>query len=298
MDLTDAGGVPEPKSHDRVGLLIALLAGLLLAATPAPAPIVAGSDDAGSDQPRALDPMLDGEQIYQRVLRNRFDSFTQESLLASGDRAGRVQKTRLHMVFKNFRDAEDLPVRGVLSKALVKYTHPFDLRHSGYLVIQNHARTNDQFVYFPARQQTVRVNLRGEAVFGTDFSFEDVIPREIEDATYERLPDASVSELPVYVVEAHPKEQFDSEYSRFRLYVDPTSFVPLRTRYWDRDEVESKELSTRPADIENIDGIFVPMRLTMRNLLLESSTTLRVTSLVPNPALSERAFEIRRLEAH
>ncbi len=34
------------------------------------------------------------------------------------------------------------------------------------------------------------------------------------------------------------------------------------------------------------------------HLLLESYTTLRVTSLIPNPELSERAFEIRRLEAH
>ena len=287
MALRDAGGVSVSRTHDRVGLLLALLAGMLLAAAPTPAPI------AGS-----LDPELDGEQIYEQVLHNRFDSFTQESLMSSGDRAGRVQKTRLRMSFKNFRDDESLPARGVLSKTLVKYTHPFDLRHSGYLVIQNHARINDQFVYFPARRQTVRVNLRGEAVFGTDFSFEDVIPREIEDATYARLPDARVSLLPVYVVEAHPKEQFDSEYSRFRCYVDPKSFVPLRTRYWDRAEVEIKELSTRPADIENIDGIFVPMRLTMRNLLLESYTTLQVTKLVPNPVLSESAFEIRRLESH
>jgi hypothetical protein len=296
MDLTDTGEVSVPRSHDHLGLLLALLGGLLLAATPSPEPNAPASDDTGSDRPRALDPALDGEQIYERVLHNRFDSFTQESRMSSVDRAGRVQETRLHMYFKNFRDAENLPARGVLSKTLVKYTQPFDLRHSGYLVIQNHARTNDQFVFFPARRQTVRVNLRGEAVFGTDFSFEDVIPREIEDATYQRLPNASAFELPVYVVEARPTELFDSEYSRFRFYVDPESFVPLRTRYWDRAEVEIKELSTRPVDVQHIDGIDVPMKLTMRNLLLESHTTLRVTSLIPNE-LSERAFEIRRLEA-
>ena len=130
LDLTDAGEVCVPRSHDRAGLLLVLLAGMLLAATPTPAPTVAGSDDAGSDRPRALDPALGGEQIYERVLRNRFDSFTQESLMASGDRAGRVQQTRLHVSFKNFRNAENLPKRGVLSKTLVKYTHPFDLRHS------------------------------------------------------------------------------------------------------------------------------------------------------------------------
>ena len=245
-----------------------------------------------------LDPELDGKAIYARVLANRFDTFSQESRLASGDRAGRVQETRLQLHFKDFRDAEDLPARGVVSKTLVKYTYPFDLRHAGYLVIQNHERINDQFVYLPERRQTIRVNQRGEAVFGTDFSFEDVIPRELEDARYRRLDDASVEGRTVYVVEAHPTERFDSEYSKFVFYVDPDTFIPLRTRYWDRAGVEVKELLAPRDAVEEIAGVFVPMKLTMRNLLLESFTTLQVTNFVPNPALPESTFEVRRLESH
>jgi hypothetical protein len=77
------------------------------------------------------------------------------------------------MTWKNFRE-NDEPVRGVLSKTLVKYTHPFDLRFSGYLIVNNHQRHNDQFVYLNSSRRIRRVNLRGEAVFGTDFTFEDV----------------------------------------------------------------------------------------------------------------------------
>lgn len=255
---------------------------------------------AGSQPPgvTTLDATLSGRQIYARVLRNRFETFTQESKLTSGDRAGRVQRTELLMHFKDFRDAEDLPSRGVLSKTLVKYTHPFDLRHAGYLVIQNHARANDQFVYFPTRRQTVRVSLRGEAVFGTDFSFEDVIPRELEDATYRRLDDGVSDAVPVYVVEAVPTEQFDSEYSKFVFYVDAETFVPLQTRYWDEALVEIKQLLVAREDIDQVQDIHVPMKLTMRHLKLESFTTLQVTNLVPNPPLPESTFEIRRLESH
>jgi hypothetical protein len=218
-------------------------------------------------EPPAPDPELSGQDVYARVLANRFDSFTQESQLASGDEAGRVQETRLRMHFMDFRDAEDQPRRGVLSKTLVQYTHPFDLRHAGYLVIQNHERENDQFVYLPARRQTVRVNLRGEALFGTDFSFEDVIPRELEDATYRRLADAPIDGQPSYVVEAHPVAHYDSEYSKFVFYVQ-------------------------------FESVFIPTRLTMRHLLHDSFTTLEITSLVPNPPLPESAFEVRRLETH
>jgi hypothetical protein len=251
-----------------------------------------------SAEPPAPDPELSGQDVYARVLANRFDTFTQESQLASGDEAGRVQETRLRMQFMDFRDAEDQPRRGVLSKTLVQYTHPFDLRHAGYLVIQNHARENDQFVYLPARRQTVRVNLRGEAVFGTDFSFEDVIPRELEDASYRRLPDAEVAGLPTYVIEAIPVDHYESEYSKFVFYVDVERFVPLRTRYWDEANVEVKELRTTRADIQQFEDVFIPTKLTMRHLLHESFTTLEITSLLPNPALPESAFELRRLESH
>lgn len=263
------------------------LAGLAIQ-SPSLAETLAGSPDSA----------LTGEEIYARVLANRFDAFTQESSLASGDEAGRVQETRMRMQFMDFRDAEDQPRRGVLSKTLVHYTHPFDLRHAGYLVIQNHARENDQFVYLPARRQTVRVNLRGEALFGTDFSFEDVIPRELEDATYVRLPDESIAGAPTYVVEAHPVAHYDSEYSKFVFYVDTGSFVPLRTRYWDESGVEVKEMRTEREHIERFEDVYIPTKLTMRHLLHESFTTLQITQLVPNAALPESAFEMRRLEAH
>jgi len=218
--------------------------------------------------------------------------------MASGDRAGRSQETRVRMHFKDFRDAQDRPVEGVVSKTLVKYTHPFDLRHSGYLVIQNHDRVDDQFLYFPARRQTRRVNLRGNAIFGTDFSFEDILPRELGDATYRRLPDETLDGVPVYVVDAVPTASFESEYSRFRFYVDRERFVPLRTRYWDTAGVEVKELRTERDAMERFGDVWVPMRTTMRHLQLDSYTTFRITHLVPDADLDPTTFDLRRLEAH
>ncbi len=260
--------------------------------------LAVGFASSGALHAEGGDAPLTGEQIYARVLENRFDSFSQESRMASGDRVGRVQETRFNLTFKDFRDTGKRPVRGVLSKTLVKYTYPFDLRHSGYLVIQNRERIDDHFVYLPTRRQTVRVNLRGEAVLGTDFSFEDVIPRDLADATYVRREDAVVDVAPVYVVEAHPTASFDSEYTKFVFYVDKRNFVPLRTRYWDHSGIEVKELRTRPRYVQEFDGVHVPMKLTMRNLLLETYTTLEVMLFEPNARLPDESFEIRRLETH
>ncbi|MGH0035231.1 MAG: outer membrane lipoprotein-sorting protein [Myxococcota bacterium] len=242
---------------------------------------------------------LDGRAIYNRVLENRFRSYIQLSSLVSGDRAGNDQETRLRMWFKSFqngtlREAEPY----TLSKTLVKYTHPFDVRHSGYLIINNDERPNDQFVYLATNRRVRRVNLRGEAVFGTDFSFEDVIPKELGDADYTRLPDSTVNGVPCFVVEAIPKPYRRSEYSKLEIHIEKERSVPLRTRYWDERGLQVKRLAVERASIELIEKLWVPRRMTMEHLQLESYTTLTVVEIEPNAELHRTMFDLRRLEGH
>ncbi len=202
------------------------------------------------------------------------------------------------MTWSSFRDPEGEPSDGVLSKTLVKYLDPFDLRFSGYLIINNHARPNDQFVYLATSRRIRRVNLRREAVFGTDFTFEDLVPREIEDGDYQRLADKVVQDTTAYVVEIIPREHADSDYSRFVIHVDKESCVPLLTRYWDKRDLLVKELTAPAADIKKIDGVHWPGTLTMRNLQIDTFTTLTVQELEPNPNLTRKSFDLRRLESH
>jgi outer membrane lipoprotein-sorting protein len=244
-------------------------------------------------------PPLTGRDIYQRVLDNSFDSFIQESQLVSGDRGGNEQSSHFKMWFEDLHEEGASPPRGtVIARSLVQYTHPFDIRHSGYLVLSKLDEVNDQFVYLSSQRRVKRVNLRGEAVFGTDFSFEDILPRQIEDAEYRRLEDAEADGLPCFVVEAIPKQHAKSEYSRLQVYVDRERYVPLRTRYWDDREIEVKELRADPAQIERIEGVWVPKRMTMRHLKLDSYTTLQLDTIEPNPVLGKSTFELRRLEGH
>jgi hypothetical protein len=251
----------------------------------------------GEDAPSPSDD-LTGRQIYQCVLDNRFDSYIQESRLMSGDRGADVQESRLLMTWASFRDDEDEAKKGVLSRTLVKYTAPFDLRFSGYLIVNNAERVNDQFVYLAATRRIRRVNLRREAIFGTDFTFEDVVPREIEDGDYERQPDTSLDGVPVYVVLVIPKDHADSEYSKFLIHVDKTTCIPALTRYWDKRDVEVKELTVPLDKVDQIEGIYWPMEFTMKSLQLETFTKLVVEEVTPNPEIRRRTFDLRALESH
>lgn len=281
------GGEPFENAGLRVSFRLVL--GLLLFATsarPDSAEAPPGSDG------------YTGRQIYERVVENRFRSFTQRAKLISVDRAGRRQESRFEMRWKDFRDEGGNPSEGILSKTLVKYTHPFDLRYSGYLIQANQQRGNDQFVYYPSRRRVVRVNLRNESVYGTDFSFEDVVPREAEDFAYRRLSDTSYEEVPVYTIELFPQELADSEYSKIEVFVEQQRFVIVRARYWDEAGVEVKRFTSDPVHIQEFDGVYVPMRSQMRNLLAESRTELIVTEVDANPRFGKDTFDLSRLEGH
>ncbi len=74
--------------------------------------------DAVDDAPE-VGAALAGRDIYQRVIDNRFRSFSQNSRLISADRGGREQETRIQMHWKDYRDDHGNPTRGVVSKKMI-----------------------------------------------------------------------------------------------------------------------------------------------------------------------------------
>ena len=100
------------------------------------------------------------------------------------------------------------------------------------------------------------------------------------------------------MVEVIPKDHANSDYSMFVAHVEKEHCVPLLTLYWDEKKIEIKNL-TIPADkVQELDGVWVPMVLTMRNLQLDTFTTLTIEDIEPNPKLHRKTFDLSRLESH
>ena len=247
----------------------------------------------------AAEHSLSGDEIYRKVLDNRFNSYEQKLVMESGDRGGNTSDVEMDVKYLSMRDKS----KKVLSNSIAKYHAPMDVRHMGYLVINKAKGVDDQFVYLPSNRRVRRVNLRGESVVGTDFSLEDIIPREFEDATYKRLPNATAQDIDCYVVEVTPNEESDSDYSRFVAYIDRETFVPIQSHYWDRKGVKIKELSVQPDSItrfEDVDKsgpriVWVALHSRVENLKLDTYTNLDIEKTKANPGLGKRDFSQREL---
>jgi hypothetical protein len=276
-------------------------------AVPAPPAPPAGLPAAGARSPGSavedavprpgIDPLLDADTIYERVLANRFDSSAQDIHIISGDRAGRTQRIEIVMLWRRYMGATENGGDGVLSRTLVRYFEPFDLRNTGYLIVNKNNLPNDQFMYLESMRRVRRISLRSESVIGTDLSVEDIIPREMDEASYIRMPDDEVNGTGCYVIDATPTAKAESGYSKLRLYIEGEHYVPLRTRYWDQVGIEVKELNADPEKIREIDGIWIPLASRMRHLVDESYTQLNIVRITPNPDLPKKFFTTRQLEA-
>ncbi len=239
---------------------------------------------------------MSGRDIWEKFLENRMHSAIQHQLVISKDPGGGEQTTRFWIRWKDFRDDEkNADAEGVLGKTLIKFYDPFDMRHTGFLMIVKEGGRHDQFVYTPSSRKVKRVNLRDVAVMGTDLSFDDIAFQDIEDASYKRLEDEKVGDTPVFVVEAVVKPEVDSAYSKTVAYIEKDHYVPLRARYWDHADVEITEMKANTDSIREFNGIWVATDSTMYNLKRRTATTMLVEKLDPNVEIADNLFSTFRL---
>ena len=241
------------------------------------------------------DGAMSGREIYERVLANRFRASFQKERIVAADPGGATKETTLWTRWKDYRDEHGRPTDKVLSKTLVKYTAPRDVRHSGYLVIQKEDGPDDQFVYMKSARRVRRVAM-GESIMGTDFSLEDIVPRNIETSDYTRSVDEMIKDVACYVVEVVPRADADSDYSRLLVYVEKDHFVTLRTRYWDRDGVEVKVFDALPSTLTEVRGVWVATEGRMRSLVDGTTTTLYVDEIDPEAPTRDSIFSLSNLQ--
>jgi hypothetical protein len=247
-----------------------------------------------------LGEALDGRELYDRFLRNRLHSAVQFQRIVSSDPGGSEQTTRFWTRWKDYRrngDSTGAPreASDVVGKTLVQFTHPFDMRHTAYLMIAYEDEPSQQWMYRSSTREVRRVRLSSVGIMGTDFDYDDVAFETIDDADYRRLPDEEIGGTDVYVVEARPKPEVGSRYSRSLLYLEKEHYVAVRSRMWDAAEVPVKEMNVKRDSIRAFDGVWIATESEMRNLHEGTTSTLFVEKLDANPIIAEQKFSLMRL---
>ena len=105
------------------------------------------------------------------------------------------------------------------SKAIIRFTAPADVKGVALLVINHPDRSSDQWMWTPAigRDRRIALQDRSTRFFATDFSFEDLEERDVNQFDYRLTGEEAIDGAPCITVRAMPRhvnagaQKFDDE---------------------------------------------------------------------------------------
>lgn len=209
----------------------------------------------------------------------------------SVNRAGESSESRAKLYWKRFDDG--------LSKVMMRFSDPLDLRGAGILLIEKDGRMPDQFMYLPELRKVRRVSTRmlSSSMFGTDFSYEDF--QRLQGMTIgsrkKLLEDAELAGGAVHVVENLTDPESGSAYERIVDFIDVETCVMLKSEMYERGGRLRKVSRTSRDHLAKQDGRFMPRRVRMRDVRDETHSTLVVEDIDLDARISRKIFSERHL---
>lgn len=152
----------------------------------------------------------------------------------------------------------------------------------------------DQWLYMPALGRTRRIasSSKDDSFMGSDFSYEDLEARNVDKDSHQLLGEESLQGRNCWKVESTPQEE--SAYGKRISWIDQEYLIPLKVEFFDQEGTLWKEL--RAEDIQDRQGYWTPMKMTMSDLLKEQNTVLSWQEVVMDQGLSPQFFSMGNLE--
>jgi hypothetical protein len=180
------------------------------------------------------------------------------------------------------------------SRSVIRFTAPAEVRGVSLLIVNHPDRASDQWMWTPAIERDRRIALqdRSTRFFGTDFSFEDLEERDVDQDDHELLGEEDVDGAVCWKIRSTPRELTSSQYTRSITWIRKDNYVPVRVDSYIDDEVVRRRTYT---DIRNVQGIRTAHETTMTDLRRGSFTRLTLDQIEYNVPLREEDFTVQAL---
>jgi outer membrane lipoprotein-sorting protein len=180
------------------------------------------------------------------------------------------------------------------SKAIIRFTAPAEVKGVALLVVNHPDRLSDQWMWTPnlERDRRIAPQDRSTRFFGTDFSFEDLEERDVNQFDFRLLGEEAIDGAPCWRIESKPKESKSSQYTSSLVWIRKDNYVPVQYENFAKDTLVRR---MREKDIENIQGIWTPRQLEMTDLHRNSRTTLKLENVRYNVSLEDNEFTLQAL---
>ena len=208
-----------------------------------------------------------------------------EGLLQVFDAKGKISDKRWTM--------ERLGAHGT-SKAVLRFTVPAEVKGVAMLIVNHPDRASDQWMWTPAIERDRRIALqdRSTRFFGTDFSFEDLEERDVNQYDYTLIGDDTIDGAACWKIQSTPRESKSSQYTRSIVWVRKDNYAFARFENYVKDQV-ARRLNF--SNIQNVQGIWTAKQLEMTDVRRGSHTVLTLDQLAYNVPLKDEDFTLQAI---
>ncbi len=196
------------------------------------------------------------------------------------------------------KDVRKLKIRSKTKNELTSTISVFsggtEINGVKFLTIEVKNSDDEQYIYYPAQNKINRIvskSNKNEYFLGTDFTYSDLEGKYRKDASYKKLKDSKIGKNEVFVVEATPKK--DSSYSKTIIFIRKSDFIPLKVKFYDKNNKYFKQYSVKK--IKKINGKKVISISKVLNKKNKHATILKLDSLNFNAKISDSEFNKENL---
>ncbi|MSV30669.1 MAG: outer membrane lipoprotein-sorting protein [Bryobacterales bacterium] len=164
------------------------------------------------------------------------------------------------------------------SKTILRFTAPAEVKGVALLVLNQPDRSSDQWTWTPAigRDRRIAMQDRSTRFFGTDFSFEDLEERDVDQSDFTLVGEEAVDGAACWRIEFRPRAARSLQYNRRFLWIRKDNYSAARVESYIKDQLVPR-LNYR--QIERVQNVWTARLLRMEDLRRKGKTVMRLEKL-------------------
>ena len=216
------------------------------------------------------------------------DDMKAKVLMRLISKEGKERIRELTMLRKDVKDGGE-------QRYFIFFHRPADVRDMTFMVWKYPQKDDDRWLFVPAIKLVKRIaaNDKRSSFVGSDFSYEDVSGREVEEDIHTLFREERLDGKEVYVVKSVPKDERSADFGSKLSWIEKGSFVLWKEEYYDKRGDLYKVFTAD--EVKPVQGFFTTIKRTMKNVQTGHRTEVTFEEVKYNLGLPDDLFSERAL---
>tara|TARA_B100000315_G_scaffold195807_2_gene186780 strand:- start:7605 stop:8378 length:774 start_codon:yes stop_codon:yes gene_type:complete len=183
------------------------------------------------------------------------------------------------------------------TKSMIRFLKPADVKGTGFLMweYRDPEKEDNQWLYLPALKKVKQIagNQKTESFMGSDFTYEDMEGRSIDEDTFTLLGEEVIFGESCYKVESVPIGE-DESYTKRIVWISKENWTLRKVEYYDKRRNLFKVLTVpehhQDGDYWNVD------KMIMENVQKSHKTVLELSDVEYDREIKDSFFTERFLK--